>query len=71
VYFTSTATTTANTPLTINHGLNLQNKDSFIPSVKNSAGSEISVDIDSVDVNNITITTAVALTNMRVSIIGY
>lgn len=70
-FFLSTATTVANTAFTVTHNLGLQNKDSFVISVKSSTGSEISVDVDSVSVNALTITTAVAVTGCTVTIIGF
>jgi hypothetical protein len=70
-YFNNSVTTAANTPLTITHNLGLQNKDSYVISVKNSAGSEVSVDVDSVDVNSLTITTGVVLTTGKVTIVGF
>jgi hypothetical protein len=70
-YFSNSITTVANTPLTVTHNLGLQNKDAFTISVKSSTGSEVSVDVDSVDVNSLTITTGVALTTGKVCIIGF
>lgn len=70
-YFNGSITTVANTPLSVTHNLALQNKDSFTISVKNSSGSEVSVDVDSVDVNSLTITTGVALATGKVCIIGF
>lgn len=70
-YFLSTATTVANTAFTVTHNLGLQNKDSFVVSVKGSTGSEISVDVDSVSVNALTITTAVAVTGATICVIGF
>lgn len=70
-YFASSVTTVANTAFTVTHNLGLQNKDAFTISVKNSSGSEVSVDVDSVDVNSLTITTAIALTGLKVCVIGF
>lgn len=70
-YFSGNVTTVANTPLTITHNLALQNKDAFTISVKNSSGSEVSVDVDSVDVNSLTVTTGVALSTGKVCVIGF
>lgn len=69
-YFASGLTLVANTPLTISHNLNLQNKDAFVISVKDSAGSEVGVDVDSVNVNSLTIESSVAATNVVVTVIG-
>lgn len=70
-FFLSTATTVANTAFTVTHNLGLQNKDSFVISVKASSGSEISVDVDSVSVNALTITTAIAVTGATVTVVGF
>ena len=70
-YFNASLTTVANTPLTITHNLGLQNKDAFVASFKNSVGSEISFDVDSVDVNSITITAGVALTGVKATVVGF
>lgn len=70
-YFNNAVNATALTPLNIEHNLNLQNKDSFVISVKNSSGVEVSVSVASVDVNNTTITTSIAVTNLKVTIIGF
>ncbi len=69
VYFTSSVTTVADTPLTINHALALQNRDAFTLSFK-VGFSEVEVDVDSTDINNCTITSSVALTG-SVTIIGF
>ena len=69
VYFNASVTTVADTPLTINHALGLQNRDAFVLSFK-VGNSEVNVDVDTTDVNNCTITTSVALTG-SVTVIGY
>jgi len=71
VYFASSVNTSALTPLTITHNLNLQNRNSFVISIKNSAHSEITLDVDSIDVNSLTITSSIALTGLFVSIVGF
>ncbi len=68
-YFVSSVTTVADTPLTINHALALQNRDAFVLSFK-VGNSDEGVDYDSVDVNNCTITTGSARTG-SVFITGY
>jgi hypothetical protein len=70
-YFISGLTTVANTALTVTHNLNLQNKDAFVISVKDSSGSEISVDVDSVNTQSCTITAGVGLTGISVTVIGF
>lgn len=69
-YFASAITLVANTAFTVTHNLNLQNKDAFVVSVKDSTGSEVGVDIDSVGVNSLTITAGIAATNVTVTVIG-
>lgn len=71
VYFNNAVTTAALTPLTVTHNLGLQNKNSFVVSVKDSTGSEVTVDIDSSTVNALTITSVVALSNLSVTVIGF
>ena len=70
VYFASALSLVANTPLTISHNLNLQNKDAFVISVKDSAGSEVGVDVDSVNVNSLTLESSIAATNVTVTVVG-
>lgn len=71
VYFNSAINTTALTPFTVTHNLNLQNKDSFVISIKNSAGAEITLDVVSATVNTLTITSSVSLSNLKVTVIGF
>lgn len=68
-YFNASVTTVADTPLTINHALALQNRDAYLLSFKVS-NSEVAVDTDSIDINNCSITTNVALTG-SIIVIGY
>ena len=59
----------AATPFTVTHSLGLVNKDAFtINTMRN--GSQISLDVDSVDANSITLTSLVPLTNVFVTVIG-
>lgn len=69
VYFLSSVTTVADTPLTINHALALQNRDAYTLSFK-VGNSAVDVDDDSVDINNCTITSSLALTG-SITVIGY
>lgn len=71
VYFNASVTLVANTPLTVTHGLALQNRNSFVCEVKDSGHSVVGVDIDSTDVNNITLTSAIAGSGYQVTIIGF
>lgn len=70
-YFNSSVSVSAGTPFNIVHNLGLQNKDSFTISVKDSSGSEVSLDVDSVDVNTLTIEAGIALTGLKVVVIGF
>lgn len=70
IYFLSDMDTTANTDFVVTHNLNLQHKDAFVISVKNSAGKEVNVNVTSTTVNTMTIRTSPGLTNATVTIIG-
>lgn len=67
--FASTVTLAAATPLTVTHNLGLVDKDSFTVNTMRN-GSQISLDVDSVDANSITLTSLVALTDVRVTVQG-
>lgn len=69
VYFSSSITTVANTPLTVTHSLALQHRDACVVSFKVS-NSEYAVDVDSIDVNSLSITTNLAVTG-TIIVIGY
>lgn len=69
--FFSTVNITALTPLTVTHNLNLSNKDAFAIRTADSNGSEISLDVDSVNTNSLTLTAAIGLTNVRVFVVGF
>jgi len=68
-YFSASEALVANTPKTITHGLALSNKNAFNVNVM-ASDSQIVVDIDSVDVNSITITSNIAST-VSVFITGF
>lgn len=69
-YFNNSLTLVANTPLTVTHNLGLQNKDSFVASIKDSSGSEIGIDVDSVDINSLTLTSSVAMSGVKIFVNG-
>jgi hypothetical protein len=71
VFFDGAISLLANTPFTVEHNLNLQNKDAFTIRVADSTGSDVSVDVDSVSVNSLSINSAIAATNVKVTVIGY
>jgi len=70
-YFATSVSLTANTPFTVAHNLALQNRNAFTINVMDSAHSQIGVDVDSTDQNNLTITSSVALTGVSVTVIGF
>ncbi len=70
-YYVSPASVVADTPLTITHNLALQNRNAFVINVMGSDNSQVSVDVDSVDTNSLTITSSIALTNPHVTVIGF
>lgn len=70
-YFANGVNTTALTPLTITHGLSLQNKDSYVISVKDSNSQEITVSVTSVTVNTLDILSSVSLSNLKVTVVGF
>lgn len=55
---------------TVTHNLNLVDKDAFVIRVADSTGSSINVDVDSVDVNSLTLTTLLPRTGVRVFVSG-
>lgn len=70
-YFASGLTLVANTPLTVTHSLALQNRNAFVCKVTDSSHSEVSVDIDSVDANSLTITSAIAGSGYQICVVGF
>lgn len=57
------------TPLTITHNLNLIDRNSFTINLMR-ANSAISVDVDSIDENSLSVTSLVAISNVRVTVQG-
>lgn len=70
-YYELVTTITANTPYTVTHNLGLQNRNSFIINAMNSAHSQIMLDVDSVDANSLTVTSAVTLSSVYITVIGF
>lgn len=68
--FSATVNLAANTPLNINHALALADLNGFTANVMHG-GAQIGVDVVSVDANNITLESNIALTGVRVTVIGY
>lgn len=69
--YTATVSLPNNTAFNVAHVLALSGKDAFVVNVMDAAGSQISVDVDSVDANNITLTARPAVANAVVTVIGY
>lgn len=67
--YTATVNLAAATPLTVNHALNLRDRDAFVVNTMFN-NSAISVDVDSTDIDNLTLTSLVALTGVQVTVIG-
>jgi hypothetical protein len=59
----------ANTPFTVTHGLGLVDRDAFTINIMHG-NSQISVDVDSSDVNSLTLTSLLPLTGVKVTVIG-
>lgn len=70
-YFASGVSLTANTPYSVAHNLSLQNRNAFTINVMDSSHSAISVDVDSTDQNNLTVTSAISITGVNITVIGY
>lgn len=69
VYFISGVSLVADTPLTVNHALGLQNRNAFTYNVMVS-NSAADVDCDSTDTNNLTLTSNISVT-ADVTVIGF
>ena len=68
--FTASVDLVADTAYTVNHNLALSNKDSFTINTMHN-GEQVSVQVTSVGVNSLTLTSAVGVTGLVVSIIGF
>lgn len=68
--YTATVNIAANTPFAVNHNLGLVNKDAFTVNVMSENGSQISLDVDSVDANSLTLTSLLPLTDVVVTVVG-
>lgn len=71
VYFADNQSIVAGVPFTVNHNMNLQHKDSFTIRVADSTGSTVSVGVQSQDVNSVLINSAVGLTGVKITIVGF
>jgi hypothetical protein len=70
-YFAGNVSLGAGSATTITHNLALTDKDSFTIRVADTNSSEVSVDVDAVGVNSLTLTSLVALSGVKVTIIGF
>jgi hypothetical protein len=70
-YFASGVSVSANTPFTVEHNLALQNRNAFTINIMDSNHSAVMMDVDSVDQNNLTITSSIALTGLHVFVVGF
>lgn len=68
--YTASVDLVADTALTVAHNLGLANKDAFTINTMHN-GEQVSVQVTSVGVNSLTLTSAVGLTGLVVSIIGF
>lgn len=71
VYFADGVSLTANVPFTVQHNLNLQNKDAFTVRIADTDGYNISASVQSKDLNSIEITSSVSLTAVKITLIGF
>lgn len=69
-HFFNTYNLAAGTPTAVAHNLALSDKDAFVIRVADSNGSDIGLDIDSVDANSLTLRSLVALTGVKVTVLG-
>lgn len=67
--YSTTLNLTALTPATVTHNLNLADRDEFTINVMRG-NSQISVDVDSLNVNSLTLTSLVGLTGVKVTVQG-
>lgn len=70
-FFASGVSLTAGSAYTVNHALGLQNRDACLVAVYDSSHNQISVDIDTTDANNLTVTSSTALTGVQIIVIGF
>lgn len=69
--FTSTVNLTANTAATVTHNLALTNKDTFVIRTATSDGVSAVVTVTSVNTNSLTLRSAVSVTGLIVTILGF
>lgn len=69
--FTATVNLVAATALTVNHNLGLSAKDTLVVRTAISTGEEIQLKVISVNANSLTIESAVALTGVLVTVVGF
>lgn len=69
-YFAEGIDLVALTPFTITHSLGLQDLNSYIVSFKSSAGEPLEIDYVAIDVNSISVTSSVNISDISVTILG-
>lgn len=67
--YAATVNLLALTPLTVTHNLGLVDKDSFTVNAM-VGGSQVSLDVDSVNANSLTLTSLIAVSGVRVTVQG-
>jgi hypothetical protein len=68
-HFFASVNLAAGSPFTVTHGLNLADRDGYVVNT-NFGNSQISLDVDSISANAITLTSLVPLNGVKVTIIG-
>lgn len=71
VFYADEVDLVAGTAFELEHGLALQNKDAYTVNVNDSTGQEVSVLSASVDINKISLTSNIAVTGLKVTVIGF
>lgn len=71
VFYSDVVDLVAGTPFELEHGLALQNKDAYNVNVNDSTGQEVSVLCASVNNNKISLTSNIAVTGLKVTVIGF
>ena len=68
--YSATISPTAATPLTVNHNLNTRDVQVKVYDAASGTANEVMLDVAITDANNITVTSATALSNYRVVVVG-
>lgn len=65
-----TATLAADVAYTVNHGLKLVNASAFLINVVDDLGNQLSLEVDAVDVDSLTVKSVVALSGVKITVTG-